>query len=200
MPLTAKFFPEAEDPELFFNRPLVTTHTRINHVYPSLTALACLPMISSRTNSLVVLIRNACPLLRLLACAKVASCSLETNLFSNPLQNLCFSRAPSWLLAFNILNKEPAFLALQRRSAGYQVGYGLPVGVWEVLHEGVPLVSNIQYDVLKKHSLILLPLRVWLASLYGSSIRTIVWCHASLIIRCGSRSIDDIVWGHLLPP
>ena len=95
MPLTAKFFPEAKDPELFFNRPLVTTHTRVNHVDPSLAALAWLPMISSRTNSLVVLLRDACPLLRLLAYAEVASCTLQTDLFSNPLQNIGFSRGPS---------------------------------------------------------------------------------------------------------
>ena len=67
MPFTTKFFPQAENPKLFVCGPFVSAHTRIDHVDPTLTALARLSMITTRSDSLVELLGNSSPLLGLLA-------------------------------------------------------------------------------------------------------------------------------------
>ena len=109
MPLTAQLLPELEDIELLLSSPLVTAHARINHINPALTTLTWLTR-AALANHLVEFLCNAGPLLWLI---QITGHALRSNIFSNFLEDLRLTGCPSRFLTLDILNEEPALLALQ---------------------------------------------------------------------------------------
>ena len=135
----------------------------------------------TRPNCLVEFFSYPCPLLRLI---QIAGHALSGNFFSDLLKNFRFSGGPRRLFALDVLDEQPALLALEGRAAGHQVGHRLPVRVREVLDEGVALVSHIENDVLQQHRFIFLPLRVRLSQFragvgtVGRVVAVVVILHA----------------------
>lgn len=110
MPFAAKSLPELQDLVLFLKLPLVALHVRVDHVDPPFTALARFPM-ASVTHSLVELLRNPGPLLGL--GTRLSALGLGGDFLSDALEYLGLTGGPSRLLALDVLDEQPALLALE---------------------------------------------------------------------------------------
>ena len=164
VPPTAFLPPNAQNLVLLLCGPFVSTHIRINHVNPALTTLPRLAL-AARTNSLVKLLCNPGPLLRL---PVVRHATLRSNLLCDPFKNLSFLGGPCRLFTLDILEEKPSFMALKRGSSRHQISHSLPIRLREVLNESISLVSHVQDDVLQQHRLIFLPLGIGLRQAISS--------------------------------
>ena len=123
MPLASEFFPELEDAVFFFDGPFIASHTRVNDVDPALTTLPRFP-VAAWTHRLVEFFSDASPLLGLI---QITAHALRGNVLSDFLENLRFPGRPRRLLALNVLDEQPALLALKAGASWHQVGDRLPV-------------------------------------------------------------------------
>lgn len=123
MPLASEFFPELEDAIFFFDGPFVASHTRIDDVDPALTTLPRFPM-ATWSHRLVEFFSDTSPLLGLI---QIAAHALRGNVLSDFLENLSLPGRPRRLLALDVLDEQPALLALKARASWHQIGDSLPV-------------------------------------------------------------------------
>ena len=115
MPLATQFFPELEDAVLLLDGPFVTANTRVDHVDPTLTALPRFSL-AARSNRLVKLFSNTSPLFGLI---QIAAHALRGNILSDFFENLSLACRPRRLLTLDVLDEQPAFLALEGGAPWY---------------------------------------------------------------------------------
>ena len=192
VPLAPQLPPQLQYVVLLFDCPFVAPHVRIDHVDPAFTALTGFAL-AARTHRFIELLSDARPLLGLVATSILGACRLNGlcgHFFGYPFEYLGLTCSPGRLLPLDILDEEPALLTLERGASGHQIGHRLPVRVRKVLHQGVPLVSHIEYYVLQEHRFILFPLgaRCYL-SVVACCARTVAGSMASLVAHGALRVV-----------